>query len=355
MKGSFIFYYCFSNYIEQQVVQIIGSELHYHSTKTKETNKMPTTVKVSPSQKNQERLAAKTWEKAYTQIPNSAWPAPFVSELDVIYQALTGQNLPTVGFTYLARATNGVLKKIYSPSVYKSEGGDVIIRWGVEDIPLNITPGGISVPGNEKKLKFSIKEDTSGKFAETVLSASLSKDGTIYTMSFPFRFSDWENPLSAEALEMVLEETPHQIADILATAPDPNQKSESSVRLVGPIIKVAYLPIGSYSVINYTAKESSYGMDYQLQVVVDEPFTAPSNVKVGDNWEVQEVLVENLARVKPNTSLKKLLNASPIINPANPATLHVDEHGEWQGHPTAKARLIVSSFLKEEDSIDLEF
>lgn len=317
---------------------------------------MPTTVKVSLSETNMARLGAKTWEQMYTQVPNTKLPDVLKTQLGVIYNALTSTDMPVDGFTYLVRADNGVFKKVYSPSVYKTEENSMIIRWGVLDIPLQIESGKVSAPNGNKKAKFSVREDVTGKFPETVLSISINEDGVLYSMSFPIRFADWENPLSADALGMLLDEAPDAIVEALAVAPDPNKKSTSSVRLVGPLVKVAHLPVGSYSVIGYTSREGNFGIDYEMQVVVDEPFVAPTKQKNDAGvWEDVEVQVENLARVKPNSALKKILAASPVITPTSPETLEILEHGEYNGYPTAKARLTTTNFAVGEDSVDLNF
>ena len=339
------------------MVQKRGSEPYHSFTKTKENQtKMPTTLKVSLSENNLARLGAKTWADMYTQVPNTKLPEVLKQQLGVIYNTLTGENFPQVGFTYLVRADNGVFKKVYSPSVYKTEEGNVIVRWGLADIPLVVETGKISAPKGNKKAKFSVREDSSGKFPETVLSVSVNEDGTLYTMSFPIRFADWENPLSADALGMLLDEAPDSIVESLAVAPDPNKKPTSSTRLVGPLVKIAYLPVGSYSVIGYTTREGNFGIDYEMQVVVGDPFVAPTKQKnEAGVWEDVEVQVENLVRVKPNTAIKKILAASPVITPANPETLEILEHGEYNGYPTAKAKLSTTNFAVDESSVDLNF
>lgn len=318
--------------------------------------KMPTTVKVTLSEVNMARLSAKTWDDMYTQVPNTKLPDVLKQQLGVIYNTLTGEAFPQVGSTYLVRADNGVFKKVYSPSVYKTEEGNVIIRWGLADIPLVVETGKISAPNGNKKAKFSVREDASSKYPETVLSVSANEDGTLYTMSFPIRFADWENPLSADALGMLLDEAPDSIVESLAVAPDPNKKPSSSTRLVGPLVKIAHLPLGSYTVIGYTSREGNFGMDYEMQVVVDEPFVAPTKQKNDAGvWEDVEVEVENLVRVKPNNSIKKILAASPVITATNPETLDILEHGEYNGYPTAKAKLSTTHFAVGEDSVDLNF
>jgi protein subunit release factor A len=107
----------------------------------------------------------------------------------------------------------------------------------------------------------------------------------------------------------------------------------------------------------YRAYEKDYGADYALQVVVEEPFVATTRVKdeATEEWGDAEVEVSGFAVVKPNTALKKLLAAEPIIDETNPATLNVLDHGEWNGYKTAKVSLKCSAFKQDDGSFDIDF
>ena len=125
----------------------------------------------------------------------------------------------------------------------------------------------------------------------------------------------------------------------------------------GHIIKVAELPIGEYTVTQYRSRETSYGTDYMMQVIVEEPFVATTRVKdeATEEWGDAEVEVSGFAIVKPNTALKKLLAAEPIIDETNPATLQVVDHGEWNGYKTAKVNLKCTAFKQDDGSFDIDF
>jgi len=316
-------------------------------------------INVALDERNRARLETKSYDRAYVDVPNRALPVALKEELGIIHEALTGTELPDEGSTFTVRAdAAGTFKRLYSPTVFSTEEKGLIIRWGTDDISLAVTNGKIGAPTADKKAKFAFKEEQIGKYGETVLSVSIAKDGTLYTMPFPVKAADWEAGISPDVLDVLLDENPDAIAEQIAVAGDPTKRGEGSgPRLQGHIIKVSELPIGSYTVTGYKSRETSYGVDYMIQTVVEEPFVATTRVKdeATEEWGDAEVEVSGFAIVKPNTQLKKLLAAEPIIDEVNPATLAVLDHGEWNGYKTAKVSLKCTAFKQDDGSFDIDF
>jgi hypothetical protein len=315
-------------------------------------------IDVNLSERNRARLETKTYDSAYTDVPNRALPEALKEEMGVIYNALTGEDLPEDSHTFTVRADSGTFKRLYSPTVMSTEGNaGVIIRWGDLDIPVTFDSGKIKVEGAAAKTKFAFKDETVGKYETPVLSVSIAQSGTLYTMPFPVRSADWENRVNGDILDALLEESPEKIAENLAVAGDPSKRGEGGPRMQGHIIKVAELPIGTYSLTAYRSRETQYGMDYMIQTVIEEPFVATTRVKddVTEEWGDAEVEVSGFAIVKPNNALKKLLAADPIIDDNNPATLAVIEHGEYNGYKTVKVALKCSAFIQDAEAFALDF
>ena len=315
-------------------------------------------VDVNLSDRNRARLESRSYESNYTDVPNRALPESLKAELGVIYEALTGDDLPEDSNTFTVRADSGTFKRLYSPTVMSTEGNTgAIIRWGDRDIPLTFAPGKVSVEGAAAKTKFAFKDDTVGKYEEAVLSVSIASSGVLYTMPFPVRSADWENRVNGDILDALLEESPEKIPENLAVAGDPSKRGEGGPRLNGYIIKVAELPLGSYSLTSYRTRETQYGLDYLIQAVVEEPFVATTRVKdeLTEEWGDAEVEVSGFCIVKPNNALKKLLAADPIISDESPATLSVFEHGEYNGFKTAKIGLKCTAFVEDDASFSLDF
>ena len=315
-------------------------------------------IDVNLSERNRARLETKTYDSNYTDVPNRALPEALREELGVIYEALTGEDLPTDSNTFTVRADGGTFKRLYSPTVFSTEGNaGVIIRWGDRDIPVAFDAGKITVEGAATKAKFAFKDDLVGKYEEPVLSVSIAKAGTLYTMPFPVRSADWENRVNGDILDALLEESPDKIAEQLAVAGDPSKRGEGGPRMQGYIVKVAELPLGTYTLTSYRSRETQYGMDYLIQAVVAEPFSATTRMKdeVTDEWGDAEVEVSGFCIVKPNNALKKLLAADPIISEESPAYLTVLEHGEYNGFKTAKVALKCTAFVDDSEAFALDF
>lgn len=318
------------------------------------------TVKISPNfdERNRARLESKTYTRAWTEVPNKALPETYKVGLGAVYKALTGEDFDLDGYTFTVRAdSNGVFKRLYSPAIFATEGGDLIVRWGDRDIPLSVAPGKIGTPSAVKGTKFSIKEEQNGKFSDPVLSVSTSFDGTLYTFPIPIRSADIENKATAETLELILDENPTELAKLVQIAPDPSKRSEGGgERLQGPFMKVSQLPVDTYKVTTYRAKEGGqFGTKYYLQVQLNEPFVAEVREQVDGEWQTVEREVSDWAIVEPNTAIKKVLAADPVIDAANPAVLTVLGHGEYNGRATAKCTFQCSAFSDSPDSFDIGF
>jgi hypothetical protein len=182
-------------------------------------------------------------------------------------------------------------------------------------------------------------------------------EGTVYSLPIPIRSLDWEDKVSADLLDVLLDENPEAIAEKIAIATDLSKRNESSGdRMQGPFVKVANLPIGDYLVTTYRAKEGGqYGTDYFLQVKVDQPFVAPVRTQVDGEWLDVETEVSDWCICKPNNALKKTLAAEPVIDRENPATLRVLELGEYNGFPTAKCVLKCAAFAEDPEAFTLDF
>lgn len=319
------------------------------------------TFKISPAldERNLARLESKTYARAYTDIPNRALPESYQTALSAIFKALTGNEFSSEGSTFTVRAdANGVFKRLYSPTVFSTEDKGLVIRWGDRDIPLLLSTGKISVANAVKGIKFSFKEETIGKFTEPVLSVSVTSDGTLYTLPIPIRSADYEDKVSADLLDLLLDENPEAIAEKLQVASDLSKRGESTGgdRLIGPFVKVAHLPVGDYQVTTYRTKEGGqYGTDYFLQVQVPEPFTAPVRQQVDGEWVDVETEVSDWCICKPNNALKKTLAADPVIDRENPAILRVISHDEYNGFPTCKCMLKCAAFAEDPESFALDF
>jgi len=319
-----------------------------------------TTFKILPQldEKNRARLESRAYTRAYTDIPNRALPESYRSGLATIFKALTGDDFEEEASTFTVRADqNGTFQRLYSPTIFSTEDGGLVIRWGDRDIPLLVAPGKIGVANAPKGTKFAFKDEQIGKYTEPVLSVSAQGDGTLYTLPIPIRKKEMKEELPADLLDLLLEENPDKISEKVYAAPDLSKRGESTgERLIGPYLKVAYLPIGEYTITTYRTKEGgAYGTDYFLQAKLKEPFVAPVRTQVDGEWVDVETEISDWVIVKPNASMKKILSAEPLITAEAPATLKVLEHYEYNNNPAAKVILQCPNFVQSPEAFNLDF
>ena len=320
----------------------------------------PTTFKINPQldERNRARLESKSYARAYTDIPNSALPESYRVGLNAVYTALTGENLDPSGSTFTVRAdANGTFKRLYSPTVFSTEDKGLVVRWGDRDIELLVSTGKISTAAAPKGAKFGFKEENIGKYTEPVLNVSVSFEGTLYSLPIPIRSADYEDKVSADLLDLLLDENPEAIAEKVQVASDLSKRGEGSggERLLGSFLKVAQLPLGEYTVTTYRMKENDYGPQYYLQVRIPEPFVANVRTQVDGEWVDVETEISDWAVVKPNNGLKKVMAAEPVITPETPATLKVTEHFLFNNFECAKATLKCQTFAEDVDAFKLDF
>lgn len=321
---------------------------------------MASTFKILPQldDKNRARLEAKSYTRAFTDIPNRALPQTYREGLSAIFKALTGEEFDMEASTFTVKADpNGTFQRLYSPTIFSTEDGGLVIRWGERDIPLLVAPGKIGVANAAKGTKFAFKEEQIGKYTEPVLSVSASESGTLYTLPVTIRKKDVKEELSADLLDLLLDENPEAIAAKVYAAPDLSKRGEGTgERLVGPYLKVSSLPLGDYKVTTYRTKEGGqYGTDYFLQVQVTEPFVAPVRAQVDGEWVDQETEITDWAIVRPNAAMKKILSAEPVITPDSPAILKVLEHYVYNNNPAVKVALKCPNFVESADAFALDF
>lgn len=322
---------------------------------------MASTFKILPQldDKNRARLESKSYTRVFTDVPNKALPESYRLGLGAIFKALTGEDFDPDASTFTVKADpNGTFQRLFSPTIFSTEDGGLIIRWGERDIPLLVAPGKITVANAQKGTKFSFKDEQIGKYTEPVLSVSVTQDGTIYSLPVPIRKKDIKEEMSADLLELLLDEKPETIASKVYAAPDLSKRGENTSyeRMVGPYIKVSCLPVGDYKVTSYRAKEGgNFGTDYFLQVQITEPFSAPVRTQVDGEWVEQETEISDWAIVRPNASMKKILAAEPLISPDSPATLKVIEHFTYNGNDAVKVSLKCPQFVENPESFNLDF
>jgi hypothetical protein len=317
------------------------------------------TIQPNIDDESASRLEARGYDKAWTAVPNRVLSTQVKAAWTAFYKLMGLGEFDSEGSIYTVRAVDGVYKGIVAPSIFRDatypEDGEgepvlmdsLVLRIGNKTLPLSMTLSQM-LPG----VKGSIRTVKNGKWEEVAVVAAFKEGSTLYTFQFPIRSANWEEKLDPDTLESLLEEENIQaFLDLIQPLPNPSpKKGDGAGRFLGHFVKVAHFPVGTYKAVAYRSRTTDYGMDYMVQIKLEEPFVAPA-----PRGEEEEILVDEWVIMKPNAALKRVLGAKPTITPENPAFITILELGEWNGHPTAKLKVEIPSFEKEEEALDLNF
>ena len=270
---------------------------------------------VGLSKSDRKMLALRDYVAPFTPVPNRVLSEQLKRDLSNVYSALTDAGLPAEGFTYAVIADeDGQLRHTSAPKVCRLSASNdddrLAIRWGDETLPIpdSATP--------------QFEDDGYGSVC-----ASL-QIGSALEMTCKIIPADWENPPT--------------LAQIQADGPAAHL-GIPAVQSTGPLVPVAQLPLGTYQLTGARSWHSpKHGKAWQVDVVVPADHAFDAEVSVRDEatgeWSKQTVRIEpGICRVKANQSLRDFLDLpNAVVAAENPATLRVLEHGEYQGHRTAR-------------------
>lgn len=325
---------------------------------------------------NLSRIEMKTYSQKYTDIPNHVLPVDLLDKVSTIYTALSGNEFTDEVKTFTVGATEeGKFRALYTPSILGNAlGQNLIIQWGQEQIFLNLQDGGIS--SDNTKLKWAFISDKFGKYERQLLKLTIPINGSQYVVSIPLRLQrveEGQEQVDVDTLTFLVEEGNYD--ELFALFQDISDR-KSSKFMTGYSAKAGQLPLGTYRATQYNSKDHpQYGMMYFLQfeiVELDEGDSfeletrVPAVDKNGDSvlnaagkrvYEPATVTVNSDDKliVKANTGLKNLILSKPIMSEESPVMITVYDHGEFNGHKTAKLDWEVTKFRQEEGALNPSF
>lgn len=325
-------------------------------TKSKRTNLMATTtaftvktISVGTASPELAPLAGRQYEKAYSALPNANLPKAMRRDLDKVFLALTGEELPLEENTFLIKAEDGVYNRLFGPilkvgsdDVEGTESGSAYIQWGDRYIPVSLGKDGVTVDinGQAVSLESEFAEfNFSGRGNDAALMVSVDEEDGSGQVVLPVavRFIDWQNPPEIKALNALMKKGKEE--EILSFVQEATPKGTGSRQNADHDIDFRDLEEGeSYTVTSYRGVNTQYGASYRI-ILADYPVPG----ETAECWA--------------HASLRPLLATQPEISAEKPATIHIKDKTAMQdGKVRIRCSMILSAQEEvSDDALDLNF
>ena len=303
-----------------------------------------TTIDLSTNAPQLAPLAGREYSSEYTSLPNANLPKALRKDLDVIYQFLTGEELPLDENTFLIKSRDGVYFRLFGPVLKAGAEGvegtadnQLYIQWGPRYLPVNMVKGGFTTPdGKELEAEFG-SYNFSGRGEDPALFISVDTEAGQLVLPVAVRFTDWENPVEPKALNALLKKKPQ---DVLSLVQQVTAKGTGGGNRIEADSEVDFRELDvqvPYEVINYYPCKTSYGLTYRILIN-----NLPEEGKVAGAWA--------------HSSIRPLLSTKPEITREKPATLTLRSKEEMDnGRIRIRSTLLLSRQEVSEEELNLDF
>jgi hypothetical protein len=307
------------------------------------------TINVGTSSPDLAPLAGREYSgTTYVSLPNANLPKAMRRDLDLVYTALTGEELPLDSGTLLIKAEDGVYSRLFGPilkvgvdGIEGTETGRAYIQWGDRFIPVSLGKEGVSVDinGQTVSLEAEFGEfNFSGRGNDHALMVAVDEeDGTgQVVLPLAVRFTDWEKPPEIKALNALMKKGKE--ADILSQVQEVSARGGGRQR-ADHDIDFRDLDEGvMYQVTGYRPVKTQYGDSFRI-VLADHPVDG----ETAECWA--------------HASLRPLLATQPEISAEKPAMLSIKDKQTMQdGKVRIRCSLILSQQEEvSDDALDLNF
>lgn len=307
------------------------------------------TIQVGTASPDLVPLSGREYSSAYTSLPNANLPKAMRRDLDKVFLALTGEELPLEENTFLIRAEDGIYSRLFGPilkagsdEVEGTTSGSAYIQWGNRYIPVSLGKEGLTVDinGQPVTLEAEFSEfNFSGRGNDHALMVSVDEEDGSGQVMLPVavRFVDWQNPPEVKVLNSLMKKNKEE--DILSLIQEVAAKGSGNSQRADHDIDFRTLEEGkSYEVVSSRACETKYGMSYRIILA---------------NYPVEGETAETWA----HASLRPLLSTQPEISAEKPATLHIKEKSVSDDGKTRMRCSLILSQQEEisDEALDLNF
>jgi len=302
------------------------------------------TIQVGTGSPDLAPLAGREYSSQYTALPNANMPKAMRRDLDKVFSALTGEELPLEENTFLIKAEDGVYTRLFGPvlkagsdGVEDTETGRAYIQWGNRYIPVSFTKEGVVTDSGTLEAEFS-EFNFSGRGEDTSFMISVDEEDGNGQVVLPVsvRFIDWENPPEIKALNALMKKGKE--ADILSLIQQVSPRGQAYKRADREIDFRELQEGVNYEVISYRGVDTQYGPSYRILIkdYLEEGKTA-------ECWA--------------HASLRPLLSTQPEISEEKPATVTIKDKTILDSGKTRIRCSMILSPQEEvtEDGLDLKF
>jgi hypothetical protein len=308
------------------------------------------TIQVGTGSPDLAPLAGREYQSQFVSLPNANLPKAMRRDLDKVFLALTGEELPLEENTFLIKAEDGVYTRLFGPilkagsdDVEGTETGSAYIQWGNRYIPVSLGKEGVTVQinGQPVSLEAEFSEfNFSGRGDDPALMVAVDEEDGSGQVILPVavRFVDWQNPPDTKALNAQMKKGKE--AEILSLIQEVTAKGSGNSSRADHDIEFRDLEEGmSYEVIQYRECQTKYGTSYRIMLA-----NYPAEGETAECWA--------------HSTLRPLLATKPEISEENPATLHIKEKtvSEKDGKTRIRCSMILSAQAEaSDDDLDLNF
>ncbi len=309
-----------------------------------------TTINVSTNAPELVLLSGREYKNQYTALPNANLPKAMREDLGVVFQYLSGDELPLEDNTFLIKSDNGVYSRLFGPvlkagsdDVDGTATGELYIQWGSKFIPLKADKGKFTRPdGVEIEAEFG-QFNFSGRGEDPALFISADNpagDGQV-VLPVAVRFVDWKNPPDAKSMGVMLKKAPEQIASVVQPVATRGSGEGSNSSRIQATQEVEFRSLDvevPYKVISYYPCKTKFGLTYKV-LIQDYPEVG----EIGAAWA--------------HSTIKPLLATKPEITEEKPAILTLKskeqaDDGKWR----IRANLLLSMTEEvDESELNLNF
>lgn len=198
-------------------------------------------------------LQVKNYERQYTPIENTKLPVAYKAQLNVIYTAIFGEDLPETDITFLVKSYQGSFSRLLIP-VVGVYNGKLSVKWGSKIAEL-----GDNLSMRADGINFS------GRGNDPALIVSVKSGKDVYSMPLSVRFTSQEMQLSVDEFKATWELDRETLLETLVVLTE--SKATGDNNNSNPVVNIKELELGSYTITQYREVKTSYGINYIVTLV----------------------------------------------------------------------------------------